>query len=134
MSVKTPERTTELLLPRYKERNYQRLLEPDRLAAEVRGLADAWFILQAIGTEGLDINDLRGRFRFLKPLIAHRVSGGGDWLRNGLHVEYTDPPEFEYIRAIHGKLPDFAAPEVKNLPHYLGIDEEIAEFTTGAKF
>lgn len=131
MTTRTLEATSEIL-SRYKERVAQRLLESDRLEAVVKGLADTWFILRAIEAEGLDINDLRGRWRFLKPLITQR-GYGGKWLVDGAHVQDTDSPEFESVRVIKEKLPDFIEPESKNLPLFLGIDEEIAEFTIGAK-
>lgn len=131
MILRTPEATSEIL-SRYKERNTQRLLEPDRLEAEVRGLGDTWFLLRAIEAEGLDINDLRGRFRFLKPLIAQR-GYGSQWLADGLHVRDTDAPEFESVKVIKERLSDLLHLRAKNLSYSLGIDEEIAEFTIGAK-
>ncbi len=131
MNVRTPEATAEIL-SRYKERNAQRLLESDHLVAEVRGLGDTWFLLRAIEAEGLDINDLKGRSRLLVPLIVSR-GYGSKWLADGLHVEDKDSLEFKSVRVIEEKLPNFMGPEVQNVAHFLGIDEETAEFTTGAK-
>lgn len=93
------------ILAGYHERSLYRLqAHPLPLRAETIAIADTYFVLKTTDAEGLDINDLRGRWRVVKNAVAKMDFPNRETLAiefaNGLHVRDKIVPEYSHVAEI----------------------------------